>query len=608
MTQAVQALAWTLIHFCWQAAAIAILYRGVSALVAGRSSNTRYLTALGALLLTLGGAVGTFTYELNAGTPSSAVAEFVTPYRISPATTSAPAATQVSDFRAAASAAPARPSYFALPAFPLPALRALVALWLFGVFALSLRSLGGWWLIQRLRSTAQIEAPPAVRASFYRIKAAFGIHKPVLLRISSALSGPVTVGTLKALVVLPISAATSLGPDELEVVLAHELAHVRRADFFWNLIQTLAETLFFFHPAVWWMSSRIRELRELCCDDLALSVCPDPVTYAGTLFRLEELRSQYGQLTMALDGNQPKSALRMRIARILGEPATDVANRGQFTVAAAASILLLLVLGVPQLVSGLNPTSPTTRNAAKIVTSTTSTIARSQATEVRSDSRAAAQKPSPSLLSAKTNRDSDATELVAQASAPEPPQSTPAPSGKGDYIDRMKAAGYDVDLDKYIAMKVQDITPEYAAAMSQAGFGKLSADDLIACKVQGVTPEFIAGVKQNGLEAKTVQDVISYKIFDVSPEFIAKMKDAGFSNLSSHQLLEMRVQGVTPEYAQSIVKQYPGATTEDIVKTKIFNIDAAFIEQAKKHGFTDLTLEKLVKLRISGVMDDESAK
>jgi len=138
-------------------------------------------------------------------------------------------------------------------------------------------------------------------------------------------------------------------------------------------------------------------------------------------------------------------------------------------------------------------------------------------------------------------------------------------------------------------MKIQDVTPEYAAAMSKLGFGKLSADDLIACKIQGVTPEFIANIKQSGLEVKSIQDAISYRIFDVSPEFIAQMKAAGFSGMSSQQLLAMRVQGVTPEYARSIVQQFPGATAEDIVKTRIFNIDAAFIEMAKKHGFTGLS-------------------
>jgi len=194
-------------------------------------------------------------------------------------------------------------------------------------------------------------------------------------------------------------------------------------------------------------------------------------------------------------------------------------------------------------------------------------------------------------------------ELKSDATAPAA-SNTP----KSTYMDRMKSAGYDVDLDKMIAMKIQGVTPEYAHAMSQLGFGKLSADDLVACKIHGVTPEAIAEFKKQGLEVASIQDAISYRIFNVTPEFTEGMTKAGFKNLDSKKLLALRVQGVTPEYAQSIAKQYPGATVDDVIKTKIFNINGDFIAQAKAHGFNSLSLDKLVQLRISGVLDDESVK
>jgi hypothetical protein len=409
------------------------------------------------------------------------------------------------------------------------------------------------------------------------------------------------VGALRALVLLPLSAATSLSPEELEVVLAHELAHVRRADFVWNLVQTFVETLFFFHPAVWWIGSRIRHERELCCDDLALTVCPDAVVYAQALYRLEQQRSRQLQLAMALDGHQPGRTLRMRIARILGEPVAEAANRGPVSLIAAGAVLVILLLPVPQVLASLKP-APGTVHPQVAVSAPVSTIA-----NVHVSAPAALIAPIVAQVTAPVVAIASSS-IHAEVTA-EPQQSESAnQSEKGNYVDRMKAAGYDVDLDKYIAMKIQDVTPEYAAAMSKLGFGKLSADDLIACKIQGVTPEFIANIKQSGLEVKSIQDAISYRIFDVSPEFIAQMKAAGFSGMSSQQLLAMRVQGVTPEYARSIVQQFPGATAEDIVKTRIFNIDAAFIEMAKKHGFTGLSLDKLVQLRISGIFDDESNK
>ena len=95
----------------------------------------------------------------------------------------------------------------------------------------------------------------------------------------------------------------------------------------------------------------------------------------------------------------------------------------------------------------------------------------------------------------------------------------------------MRAAGYDVDIDKYVAMKVQGITPEYAQAMAKAGFGKPSADDLIAMKVQGVTPEYVSELRAAGLQPSNIGDLISYRIFKVTPEFLAGMKAAGFDSI-----------------------------------------------------------------------------
>jgi beta-lactamase regulating signal transducer with metallopeptidase domain len=627
MTHTTQALAWTLIHFCWQAAAIAAGYRLLSFALARRSSNARYVAALAAMLLMLVASIATFAWQMR----FESVPVYV------PATDATTAATQDrSGFKISPVLTPVETSQ------RLPASQSLSTLlpwidafWVIGVVVLSCRSIGGWWLIRQLRVTATVEAPAVAKASFRRIQAALGLTRPVLLRVSSAIAGPVTVGALRAMVLLPLSAATSLSPEELEVVLAHELAHVRRADFFWNLVQTMIETLFFFHPAVWWMGARIRHERELCCDDLALKVCPDPLVYARALFRLEEQRSTHLELAMALDGHQSRQTLRMRIARILGEPFTHTANRGPFSLAAAGALLVLLMLPVPQVMASLNPDKP----AAQTTTATQSAVSQpavSVAKPAVAPARAAVTTPAIAVTVPVPDV-AVAAPQQQQSSAETSQQSTPSSTGsKRDYIDQMKAAGYDVDLDKYISMKVQGITAEYALAMSQLGFGKLSADELISCKVQGVSPETIAKMKQEGFEIKSVQDAIQYRIFDITPEYLAElkkqgidvsnpheaiqyrifnvtpefvsgMKAAGYDNLTPKQLLALRTQDVTPDYARSIRQQFPQATVEDLVKTKIFNIDADFIASAKRHGFNDLNLEKLVKLRISGILDDNDS-
>jgi Zn-dependent protease with chaperone function len=613
MTQTLQAIAWTLIHFCWQAAVVAGLYRLVSAAVARRSSQTRYLVALTALLLMMAAAVGTFAWELRDGAGPAAFAgsgeenalqgpafaHGAFPRSLEPG------------FAAAESAAKS----LTLTEMLREMLPWIDGLWVLGVVVLSLRTLGGWMLIERLRRSATAEAPAAVRASFLRIAAAMGLRREVLLRVSSAIAGPVTVGVLRALVLLPLSAAASLSMEEMEVVLAHELAHVRRADFLWNLLQALAETLFFFHPAVWWVSARIRYERELCCDDIALEFCADPLVYAHALFRLEEQRSRQMQLAMALDGHQLPRTLRMRVARILGEPGmgTGMDVIRPRSLAAACAALMVLLLPVPQLLARLNPAVRVTPMKARAAVQPVLAVVSVQAAKPSPSvpKSAVAENSSPKAGESRAEEQdqdeekADGAEQTGQTEQASEPQAAPSTPGKGSYIDRMRAAGYDVDLDKFIAMKIQNVTPEYAQAMSQLGFGKLSADDLIACKIQGVSPEVIAKFKQEGFEVKSVHDAISYRIFNLTPEFAAGMKAAGFDGLGSKEMLAMRVQGVTPEYARAIKEQYPGATADDVVKTKIFRIDAAFIASAKKHGFTNLSLDKLVQLRISGLLDDE---
>jgi beta-lactamase regulating signal transducer with metallopeptidase domain len=583
MSYTLDALAWTLIHFCWQAAAVAVVYRIASLVLARGRSEMRYALSLAALLLMVGGALGTFAWEMRSATSSPALPNIAAEMKSvalraalqQKATPGKQVVGLVSDVSSS-----------------MNLLRWIDGLWVLGVGVLSMRSIGGWWLIQRLRATAVDEAPEALQASFARIAAALGIRRETLLRISSAVAGPITIGALRTMVLLPLSSLTLLGPEELEMVLAHELAHVRRADFLCNIAQTLVETLFFFHPAVWWIGKQIRHERELCCDDLALKICPNPVTYATALFRLEEQRARQWRLAMALNGNQSHQTLRLRIARILGEPVSHGGGRAvqPFSLVVACVALAASLVAAPPVVASFRPAmhGPIRHAAAQSAAATASTAVRPVTASVMhmalhnalgQASATASQKPSDELVQ---------------------PHSS--------YIERMKAAGYDVDLDKYIAMKIQDVTPEFAQAMGQAGFGKLSADQLIACKIHGVTPEYIAQLKQQGFEIKGVQDAISFRIFEVTPEFVAGMKSAGFANLTDQQLLSLRVQGVTPEYAQGIAREFPGVTVEDVIKTRIFHIDSAFIESAKKLGFGDLSLDKLVKLRISGILDDEPVK
>ncbi len=161
---------------------------------------------------------------------------------------------------------------------------------------------------------------------------------------------PKVVGLLRPTILLPMSAGTGLTTDELAMILAHELAHIRRHDMWINLLQRLAETLYFFNPAIWYLSRRISTLREFCCDEAVCTTLQDAqqqsrTRYATALLRVAELsrrRSPTAELaTLAASGRSP-SELRRRVARLFGEPLREPFPLSRWT----ALVPMIVVIGL----------------------------------------------------------------------------------------------------------------------------------------------------------------------------------------------------------------------------------------------------------------------
>lgn len=287
MNITLQALALTLVHFCWQAMLIAGVYKVTELFLAGSKPARRYLLTLAALLAMVFVAALTFVFEV---------------VRLGHA---------------------AQNTMFAVPLFrahlnPKTLLPWLDLAWLVGVLALTVRMMGNLWSIRGLSRTAT-EVPEALLRRFADLVHKAGVSNRVQVRLNSFIAGPFVVGVFRAVVYLPVSAVTQLTPAQLDAVLRHELEHIRRFDYLWNLVQTLVETLFFYHPAVWWLGQVLREQRELCCDDAALGVCDDPLVYATALLRLEEQRPHAAALALGVALNGQSPGLLPRIARMLGE-------------------------------------------------------------------------------------------------------------------------------------------------------------------------------------------------------------------------------------------------------------------------------------------------
>ena len=342
----VRAIGWALLQSLWQGALVGVLT--ALALVALRRSTAgwRYgVACVGLLALALAPIVTAAVHADRLRTfPSQAVAD--------EASASRQAGQQFAG--AVRPAEPGRPAATTGPWWSQARLEAwsagLVLAWLAGVFALFARLLGGWTVAERLRRAPAAPLPGTWHSRVRALARTLGVERPVRVVTSRVSDVPMVIGWLRPVILLPCAALSGLSPTQLEAVIAHELAHIRRHDYLVNLLQTTVETLLFYHPVMWWLSRRIRLEREHCCDDVAVQVCGDRVTYARALADLEEMRSAAPALGMAATGGP----LVGRVRRLLGLPPQHDGHALTWLVVAA----LLTALSLALTADGPGSTSP----------------------------------------------------------------------------------------------------------------------------------------------------------------------------------------------------------------------------------------------------------
>ncbi|HYK89148.1 MAG TPA: M56 family metallopeptidase [Acidobacteriota bacterium] len=309
-------LGWTLLHFLWQGAAITALFAAARPLAAGKP-RTRH--AMACLALGSMTAVPLITWFVIGGKAASGPATQSVRLAALPAAIWNGAAGDIS-------------SHILMPW--------LVMLWLTGITAFSVRLAGGWLSTARLRSEGTRPAPAQWNRTLDRLAQRMGIGPGVRLLVSSRVDVPAVLGWLRPVVLMPIGALCGLPAEQVQALLSHELAHIRRNDYVINLLQGVAEALLFYHPAIWWVSKQIRVERELCCDDLAVEASGDVLTYACALAGLESCRPSQVTTAMAADG--PPLAERIRRLLEPSQPAHTIPGTGAAWVLAA---LLLAGLG-----------------------------------------------------------------------------------------------------------------------------------------------------------------------------------------------------------------------------------------------------------------------
>lgn len=385
---------WTLIHFVWQGALLAIAAAAGLYLCRRRAPSVRYAVACAALAAMVAAPLVTARLLVAPGPAFHLAADSSAPLLVSPELGAPGVVSAVDTLRGSTIG---RTVDAALPV--------AVWIWLACVTALLTCTAGGWWRVRRLFVASRAMAPSRWQATGEAVAGRLGLRAAVLIVESALVDTPTLVGWLRPVILLPIAAVAGLTPDQVQAILAHELAHVRRHDYVVNLVQTLAETFLFYHPAVWWVSARIRSEREYCCDDAAVAVCGDAVGYVSALASLESWRTIDSGLSLAATDGQ----LLARIRRLLRGPVADEAQvPGWATIVAFLLVGAVGAGGAQQLRSrGAVPVPP----APPIVDSRPRSIESPEPSRPASSPIAAAQAPATRLRDQWRMRDSEHFDL-----------------------------------------------------------------------------------------------------------------------------------------------------------------------------------------------------
>jgi len=571
---AMHSLGWALLHFLWQGTALAALAAAAMALC--QRASARYVIGVGALVLMLLAPLVTFTFysqghsavaDTAKSSPLAAVAWPTARGRA--AATGSTHSSSVSIERIALSSSDALPW--------------LVEAWLLGVAFFSLRSAGGFLLLERERRKQSSVVSARVLEICYELQDRIGLDRAISYCECKWLQTPAVIGWFRPVVFLPVKALTGLSEDQLESVIAHELAHIQRLDAFVNVFQVCVETLLFYHPAVWWLNKKIRAEREHCCDEMAVALCGNAVEYARALTLMEEWRSA-PVFAMAVN----RGPLTDRIVRVLGLKTLGAGMRGIGLTGSVLCLTAALVAGNALLGMAHPPSAHASSSAQATPGPDSSPSPQSAASSATAKPSAAHAQTGAQTASSPTSNSASNSTSASSAST----------SSASSYIDSMKAAGFgDLTVDQLIALKIQGVTPEYVRELRTQGL-QPDVEHLIGMRVQGITPEYVRDLRAAGLNPGQEQ-LIGLKVQGVDAEYYRGLKDAGLQPDIEH-LVGMKVQGVTPEYVREIRAAGLTVTADQMIALKVQDVSPSYLKAMHDQGIDPRT-EDAIAMRVQDV-------
>jgi hypothetical protein len=320
---------------------------------------------------------------------------------------------------------------------------------------------------------------------FHKVGRKLEMNFAVQLLTSALVEVPTVIGWLRPAAIVPFGCLAGLSKTQIEALLAHELAHIKRHDYLVNALQMLTETMFFYHPLVWWVSKQIRREREYCCDDLALTVSENPLAYAKALSSLEEQRSSIPSAALGADGG----SLVLRVRRLLG--CNDMPPFAKMLAGTSLSIALLVTIFA---------------------------CAATQGSWVVGSIESKQHMTGYANLSAQNLADLQHYGVTAA------------------FANSINAIGLGrASVEQLVRLNQYGVDPQFAADVKRAGLVDLTLEDVIRFHQYGVSPEYVAGMyamgyhepdeilqlQQQGIGVLQVNDLHSVGYRTLSPTQIA---------------------------------------------------------------------------------------
>lgn len=508
---------------------------------------------------------------------------------------------------------------------PHTAVLIVVLLWAVVAAALLVRLLLSLRHLARLRRDA-LPLSPDLRAQLRRwTEKAGGID--VRLCLSDETEVPIAIGLFDCMVLIPRRLLPHLDPADLDRIVLHEIAHLRRRDALVFAIQQTGCALYFFSPAVAWLARTLDLEREIACDDWVCERRADAAPYAQCLVRLAEGVPWPHKALPTPGAFVTRHSMSVRIERILRR-ARDAQLRAAPAPVAAAIVAAGAVAAVGlSFAPSLAFTSP--ERSARIA------HVHRPAAPVHAH-RAEREGVVPfhavtyhailhnAVAYHTVMHHAVAYRLLAQAAAT--PTAAPAarptakPAAKpfakptlrpparmadpdGDYITQMRSIfGNGLSVNDLVALKSVGVTPVYVQQMRAAGLDVATARTAISARAVGITPEKVAQMRA-AFGTLSFDDLMALVSLRVDPAYRSEMQGAGVSNLTTRRLIALKSVGVTGDYVrQADAMGFGTLSSDQLVTLKSMQIDSAFIERVRQHGFSNLTLEQLIQLKASGVI------